>query len=227
MPTTSGCDHLRQLASQEIDMGLLDVLNGMQNGPGGQRSSGGGGMSPMTMALLGLLAYKALKSSGGLGNVLGGGQAAPAGTPGGVNPANPGGGGLGDILGGLFGGGASGSAPGGNLGGLIPGGLGGLLGGAGAGSVLSGGLGNLIKDLQNNGQGHVAQSWVADGPNQPIAPESLEAAAGAGTLDALAKQTGMNRDELLAGLSQQLPALVDHLASDGRVPTQEEAARMV
>jgi uncharacterized protein YidB (DUF937 family) len=173
------------------------------------------------LALLGLLAYKAYKSSGGLGNVLGGGQAAP-----GVNPGNPGG--LGDILGGLFGGGAGGSSPGGNLGGLISGGLGGLLGGAGAGSVLSGGLGNLIKDLQNNGQGHVAQSWVANAPNQPIAPESLEAAACAGTLDALAKQTGMNRDGLLTGLSQQLPALVDHhLTPEGRVPTQEEAQRMV
>ena len=64
-------------------MGLLDVLNGMQNGPGGQRApgsgAGGGGMSPMTMALLGLLAYKAFKSSGGLGSVLGGSQPAPAG----------------------------------------------------------------------------------------------------------------------------------------------------
>ena len=53
-------------------MGLLDILNGMQNGPRGQRqpssvdsSSGkGGGMSPMMMALLGLLAYKALKGRG-------------------------------------------------------------------------------------------------------------------------------------------------------------------
>jgi uncharacterized protein YidB (DUF937 family) len=206
-------------------MGLLDVLNGMQNGPGGQRSPSSGGMSPMTMALLGLLAYKAYKGSGGLGNVLGGGQAAPAGAPAGVNPAT--GGGLSDILGGLFGGGSSGTAPGGNLGGLISGGLGGLLGGAGAGSLLSGGLGNLIKDLQNNGQGHVAQSWVANGPNQAIAPESLEAAVGVDTLDALAKQTCMNREQILSGLSQQLPGVVDHLTPDGRVPTQEEAARMV
>ena len=39
-------------------MGLMDVLNGMQNGPRGQSgpSTGGGGMSPITMALLGLLA---------------------------------------------------------------------------------------------------------------------------------------------------------------------------
>ena len=35
-------------------MSLLDVLTGMRNGPRGGRS---GGMSPITMALLGLLAY--------------------------------------------------------------------------------------------------------------------------------------------------------------------------
>ena len=45
-------------------MGLLDVLNGMQNGPRGPSepsASSGGGMSPMTMAILALLGYKALK----------------------------------------------------------------------------------------------------------------------------------------------------------------------
>ncbi len=41
-------------------MGLMDVLNGMQNGPRGQTTPGQGGMSPLTMALLGLLAYKAI-----------------------------------------------------------------------------------------------------------------------------------------------------------------------
>lgn len=43
-------------------MGLLDVLTGMRNGP---RGAGGGGMSPITMALLGLLAYKAVKGFSG------------------------------------------------------------------------------------------------------------------------------------------------------------------
>ena len=51
-------------------MGLLDVLNGMQNGPRGPStpsapSDSGGGMSPMTMAILGLLAWKAMKHFGG------------------------------------------------------------------------------------------------------------------------------------------------------------------
>lgn len=38
-------------------MGLLDVLNGMQNGPRGEPAAGRGGMSKTTMALLAFLAY--------------------------------------------------------------------------------------------------------------------------------------------------------------------------
>jgi uncharacterized protein YidB (DUF937 family) len=37
----------------------------------------------------------------------------------------------------------------------------------------------------------------------------------------------MNRDDLLAGLSQHLPNVVDKLTPNGRLPTEEEAARMV
>jgi uncharacterized protein YidB (DUF937 family) len=214
-------------------MGLLDILNGMQNGPRGQRQpeAGGGGMSPTTMALLALLAYKAF-SSGGLGNILGGGAHAqpgpdrPASPPGGTVTANPGGG-LGDILGGLFGGGAPGAKPAGSLNDLIPGGLGGLLGGAAAGTVVSGGLGGLIRDLQNSGHGQTAESWVGRGPNREISPNDLGAALGADTLDALTRQTGLQREELLEGLSQNLPGLVDQLTPNGRLPTEQELSRMV
>ena len=45
-------------------MGLLDILNGMQNGPRGQTQPGKGGMSPITMAMLALLAYKAYQKMG-------------------------------------------------------------------------------------------------------------------------------------------------------------------
>ncbi|MBV8108245.1 MAG: DUF937 domain-containing protein [Hyphomicrobiales bacterium] len=217
-------------------MGLADVLTGMMNGPRGQRqpsSGGGGGMSPIMIALLGLLAYKAFKGRGG--------QTAPSGgvgqtgrlPPGGTPSAGGSGGDVGDILGGLFGGkpgsmpSGSGAKPGGSLSDLFPGGLGGVLGGAAAGSVLSGGLGNIIKELQDGGHGRVAQSWVGTGPNEEIAPKDLANALGSDTLNALSKQTGLSVDELLAGLSQHLPDLVDQLTPNGRLPTHEEAARMV
>jgi uncharacterized protein YidB (DUF937 family) len=207
-------------------MGLLDILNGMQNGPRGQRQPGsgsGGGMSPIMIALLGLLAYKALKGSGG--------RSPSSLPPGGTMGAGDPGGGLGDLLGGLLGGrrgGISAGAPaGGGLADMIPGGLGGLLGGGAAGSVLSGGLGNLLQELQRSGQGSAAQSWVGTGPNEEIAPDDLANALGSDTLDALSRQTGMGRDDLVAGLSQHLPDLVDQLTPNGRMPTEEEASRWV
>jgi uncharacterized protein YidB (DUF937 family) len=211
-------------------MGLMDILNGMQNGPRGNRppaagKTGGGGMSPMMIALIGLLAYKAFKGRGGQAAAPG-----PALPPGGNTTAGlPGG--LGDILGGLLGGkpGGTSGAPktGGGLADLIPGGLGGLLGGAAAGSVLSGGLGNLIKEFQDHGQGKTADSWVGSGPNHEIAPKDLAGAIGNDALDALSKQLGIGRDELLAGLSQHLPELVNQLTPNGRLPSTEEASRMV
>ena len=150
-----------------------------------------------------------------------GGGANRAGAPGG-------GGGLGDILGGMLGGGRPGGtmagnagAPGGGLGGI----LGGLLGGAAAGSVLNGGLGQVLQDLQRSGQGRTAQSWVGRGENEQIAPDDLANALGADTISALTQQTGMPRDELLQGLSQNLPEFVDQLTPDGRLPSDDEAQR--
>jgi uncharacterized protein YidB (DUF937 family) len=206
-------------------MGLMDILNGMQNGPRGQRQptppgQSGGGMSPIMMALLGLLAYKAMKGFGG--------SSAPAGAPPSLPPGTrtaEGGGGLGDILGGMLrgpGGGAGrASAPGGGLGDI----LGGMLGGGAAGSVLNGGLGQVLQDLQRSGQGRTAQSWVGRGENEDIAPDDLANALGADTISALTQQTGLPRDELLQGLSQNLPDFVDQLTPEGRLPTEDEAQR--
>ena len=177
-------------------MGLLDVLNGMQHGPRGPSNPGapssGGGMSPMTMAILGLLAWKAVKhltaSQSGAG---------PAPAP---SPATTGGG-MGDVL---------------------KGGLGGLLAGGAAGSVISGGLGDLMKQLQQGGQGDIANSWVGKGPNKAISPGDLAGALGADQIDSIASQSGLSRDDLLKGLSQYLPQVVDHLTPDGRLPTDSE-----
>lgn len=185
-------------------MGLLDILNGMQNGPRGQAApnAGKGGMSPITMAILGLLAYKAAKHFGGQ-------QQGASPVPG---PSNAGGtGGLGGLLNG-------------GLGGLLNGGLGGLLTGGAAGSVISGGLGDLLRQFQDSGHGDAANSWVGTGPNQPISPGDLGRALGADQIDALSSQTGLSRDELLSGLSQHLPEVVDRLTPHGRLPGPNEVS---
>ena len=183
-------------------MGLMDVLNGMRNGPRGQVASRGtgGGMSPITMGLLALLAYKAFKGGGILGSApQPGAPARPGNYP---NQSN--------------------AAPHDWLGGL-----GGMLAGGAAGSILTGGLGELVKRFQQNGQGQVANSWVGTGRNEPISPGELEKAVGVDTLDDLSRETGTSRDQLLAELAEQLPQTVDTLTPEGRIPNEQEASRWV
>lgn len=105
-------------------MGLLDFLTGMRNGPrGGAGGFGGAGLSPILMAALGLLAYKAIK---GVGNS----QPKLQQQSRGANPA--------------------GAPPEGGLGGLLQSlGIGGAAAaGGGLGGILSAGLGDLVKRFQ-------------------------------------------------------------------------------
>jgi uncharacterized protein YidB (DUF937 family) len=211
-------------------MGLLDILNGMQNGPRGpsapSQGSGKGGMSPITMAILALLAYKAMK------HMTGGQAQAPAG---GGSPANldqaslpgGGGGGLGDILGGLLGGGSAGSGGAGGLGDLLKGGLGGLLAGGAAGGALGGGLNDLLRQLQDGGQREAADSWVSKGPNKEIAPNDLAGALGPDQIEMMMRQSGLSKQELLEGLTQHLPGVIDQLTPDGRMPSADELRRLI
>jgi uncharacterized protein YidB (DUF937 family) len=202
---------------EEKTMGLLDILNGMQNGPRGPsdpNAESKGGMSPLTMAILALLAYKAVKHIGGSSQPNTAPAPAPTPSPNTVNA-------------GLPGGGMGGGGMGGGLGDLLKGGLGGLLGGAAAGSVISGGLGDLLKQLQQNGQGETANSWVGKGENKPIAPGDLASALGADQIDSLASHSGLSRDDLLSGLSKYLPNVIDHLTPEGRLPTEDELSRRI
>jgi uncharacterized protein YidB (DUF937 family) len=156
-------------------------------------------MSPMTMAILALLAYKAVKHMGGSQS-----GATPAPSPGGGMASG------------------SGGSTGGGLGDILKGGLGGLLAGGAAGSVLSGGLGDLLNQFQQKGHGDTASSWVSNGPNKQISPGDLANALGVDQIDQLSSRSGMSRDELLNGLSQYLPDAINHLTPDGRLPNETE-----
>jgi uncharacterized protein YidB (DUF937 family) len=149
-------------------MGLFDSLGG------GRRV---GGMSPIQMGVLGLLAYRALKGKGGLA--------------------------------GMFGSDQSPDSAGGPL----------------AGGALGGGLKDLLDRFRQTGQEDKAQSWVSKGSNKPIAPQELEQSLGEERIQWLMEQTGLPREELLSGLSNELPDAIDKLTPEGRVPTDEELSR--
>ena len=156
---------------------------------------------PSMVALLGLLAVAGYQNRDKIAEMLGGRTQGPGGGPGQNNPQASQGGVLGN--------------------------LGGLLGGASTGSVLSGGLGALIDRFKQNGQGQAADSWVARGPNQPIGPTQLEQAIGPDVLNTLSEHTGLSREELLSRLTRELPTAVDKFTPEGRLPTEDEAARLI
>ena len=158
------------------------------------------GMPSMT-ALLGLLAVAGYQNRDKIKEMLGGLTQSPSGQTGGGSQGSQGGGALGN--------------------------LGGVLSGASVGSVLSGGLRDLIERFKQNGQGTAADSWVKTGPNQPLGPEQLQQAIGPDVLNTLSQQTGLSREELLARLTRELPAAVDKFTPDGRLPNEDEAARLI
>jgi uncharacterized protein YidB (DUF937 family) len=229
-------------------MGLLEeILNTIQTSgaPSDPRAKGapvpapapttrgGQGMSPVAKVLLTLLAIYAAKNL----------RRAPSPSTQPRSPTDsrgstttadegPGGSALDDLLkgplGGLLRGGTAGSAgAGGGLGDLLKGPLGGILGGAAAGAVLNGGLNDLLKQLQQSGQSDAVDSWVGSGPNKGIDQNDIADALGSDTLDQLTNYTGVQRGDMLSGLSQELPRFVDALTPTGRLLTDEEARRML
>ena len=169
-------------------MGLFDLLMGrpdrMLRGTG--MFGRGGGMSPITMGVLGLLAYKAIQ---------------------GLNKPGSGGG-IGDWLRKTFGGD-------------------GEPGSRNAGGLLSGGLRDLMGQFQQSGQGEVAKSWVGTGPNRQITPDVLAKVLSEEQIATLMAHTGLSREELLRGMSEELPRTVDTLTPEGHVPDADEMDRVI
>jgi len=151
---------------------------------------GQGGGSPIQSVLLNLL-------TGQMGNPQMGNQ----------------GGQMGQQMGGQIG---QGGGFGGGLGSLA----GGALGGGAMGGALGAGLGALLSRFQGAGLGNVAQSWVGNGPNQPVSPEQLQNVLGQDQVQSMATQAGMQPHDLLSQLSQHLPGLVDKMTPNGRLPDE-------
>ncbi len=134
---------------------------------------------------------------------------------------------LDSVIGSLMGGAGGASSPvagvlmnllrgGGQAGGMDVGGQ----GGSGQGQGMAGGLGGLLSSFQQAGLGHIAQSWVGNGPNQPVSPQQLQSVFGEGQVQSMAGQAGMAPHDFLSQLSQHLPNVVHGMTPDGRVPDE-------
>ena len=91
-----------------------------------------------------------------------------------------------------------------------------------AGGTVAGGLGELFDRFKQAGQQKTADSWISNGPNEPVQSQSLEQAIGADTLNDLSASTGLSPQEILARLSNDLPNAVNDMTPNGRLPNELE-----
>lgn len=125
---------------------------------------------------------------------------------------------LDSVLGAVLGGGSTASSPLGSILGSILGG-----GGSSAGGAM-GGLGGLLEQFQRAGHGDTANSWVGNGPNQPISPGALQDTFGQDRINQWSQQSGMSSGDLLSQLSSLIPHAVNHMTPDGQLPPAGSAS---
>ena len=127
------------------------------------------------------------------------------------------------VLGGLMGGAGGGASP---IQGVLMNMLGGgqqqgmQQGGMQQGGMQQPGMGGLLSAFEGAGLGHIAQSWVGNGPNQPVSPQQLQGVLGDDQVQSMASQSGMAPDDFLSQLSQHLPNAVHGMTPNGQLPDE-------
>ena len=107
-------------------------------------------------------------------------------------------------------------------------GLEGMVGGAVGAELVSavgsfiqqhGGVQGVVAQLEQQGLGGAAKSWIGSGPNQAISAAQITQAFGnSAVIGQLAAKVGMTPQELTQKIAQHLPTAIDKLTPNGTVP---------
>jgi uncharacterized protein YidB (DUF937 family) len=81
-----------------------------------------------------------------------------------------------------------------------------------------GGLSDLIGNAESSGIGHIVQSWIGTGLNQPISPGQIQGVLGQDRLNQFAQRAGISPSIASAALARILPAVVDKFTPRGKLP---------
>ncbi len=92
--------------------------------------------------------------------------------------------------------------------------IGELLGGSGKQGI---DFGSLLQGLQGNGLADVAKSWLGDGDNEHISRSQVEQLLGSAQVQEAASKLGADQNDLLRGLQEMIPQVVDKSSSGGEL----------
>lgn len=90
--------------------------------------------------------------------------------------------------------------------------LGGLLGGGDAPD-----LGGLLSSLKDGGAADAVSSWLGSGENQPLDTGVLSQALDGDKLAGMASKLGVEQGDLLGGLSDMIPQMIDQASPNGEL----------
>ena len=76
-------------------------------------------------------------------------------------------------------------------------------------------LSSIVDGLQNGGLGDIVGSWLGDGDNAQISPAQIENIFGSDKIAEAAKMLGADQNDLLRGLQDMLPQVIDKSSSGG------------
>ena len=82
----------------------------------------------------------------------------------------------------------------------------------------TGGLNGLIQAFQGKGMGDMISSWISTGPNPPATADQISNVLGADVLAQFAGKAGVPQSQAGGLLASLLPAVIDQLTPQGRVP---------
>jgi len=90
------------------------------------------------------------------------------------------------------------------------------------GQIFGGGsaqkLPDVVKQFEEKGMRDQVDSWVRTGPNKPVDRRQIEDVFGQRELDDLARNKGIDRDQLAEVLSRYIPKIIDELTPQGQLP---------
>ncbi len=80
-----------------------------------------------------------------------------------------------------------------------------------------GSLPELAERFNEAGLSHIMQSWIGNGPNQPISTRDLRRVLGEERVEDLATLAGMISGDFLVHLARLLPAAVHRMTPEGEL----------
>jgi len=82
----------------------------------------------------------------------------------------------------------------------------------------TGGLAGLVGAFEKKGLGSMMSSWISTGPNPEISNSQVNDVLGGDTLNQFAQKAGVPANQASSLLAGLLPAVVDHLTPNGKMP---------